>query len=79
MKEEAKYKTTLIENAEKTLKALKAAGGTSTSWDLKLKLRLSGSALYLALGRLEAMNKITIMPDELNLKVSVISSKKDND
>lgn len=74
MQEEDKHKEILIKNAEQIIKALKNAGGTSTSWELKLKLRLSGSALYLALGRLEAENKIILLPEDLNLKVSLVKS-----
>ena len=71
MQEAEKHKEILIRNAEQIVKALKNAGGTSTSWELKLKLRLSGSALYLALGRLEAENRITLLPEDLNLRVSL--------
>ena len=64
-----KQKEVLIKNADQVFKALKALGGDTTSWELKLKVRLSGSALYLALGRLEALDKVILLPEELNLHV----------
>ncbi len=76
MQETEKYRETLIQNAGKILKVLKSSGGSSTSWELKLKLHLSGSALYLALGRLEATDKITLFPGELNLTVKLNQEKK---
>lgn len=76
MQEIEKYKETLIQNADKIIKALKSSGGVSTSWELKLKLHLSGSALYLALGRLEASEKITLFPEDLNLTVKLNQEKK---
>ncbi len=76
MQEAEKHKEILIRNAEQILKALKNAGGNATSWELKLKLRMSGSALYLALGRLEAEGKITLLPEDLNLRVSLNKAEK---
>lgn len=69
MQETEKHKEALKKNADLVMKALKSLGGNTTSWDLKLKVRLSGSALYLALGRLEALEKVILKPEDLNLRV----------
>jgi len=69
MQDSAKYTDTLGQTAGNVLEALKAAGGDATSWDLKLKLHLSSSALYMALGWLAAERKIDLHPKELNFRV----------
>jgi len=69
MEDNSLQKNTFIKNADNIVKALKSAHGSLTSWELKLKLHLSGSALYMALGRLEAQDKITLYPDDVNFKV----------
>ncbi len=69
MEETAKYSDTVAQTAGNLLEALKASGGDASSWDLKLKLHLSSSALYLALGWLAAQNKIALYPKELNFRV----------
>lgn len=71
MQDTAKYSDTLGQTAGNLLEALKASGGDATSWDLKLKLHLSSSALYLALGWLAAQGKITLHPKELNFRVVI--------
>lgn len=40
-----------------------------SSWDIKLKLKLSSSGLYLALGYLSSSGKIELLPEELNYRV----------
>ena len=69
MQDSAKFSDTLEQTAGNLLEALKAAGGDASSWDLKLKLHLSSSALYLALGWLAAQGKVTLHPKELNFRV----------
>jgi hypothetical protein len=72
MQDTAKYTDTLGQNAGNVLQTLKAAGGDMTSWDLKLKLHLSSSALYLALGWLAAERKIDLYPKDLNFRVVLL-------
>lgn len=47
-----------------------SAHKTATSWQLKVKLRLSSSVLYLALGQLLAQDKITLEADGINYIVT---------
>ncbi len=42
-----------------------------SSWDIKLKLKLSSSGLYLALGYLAASGKIDLQPEDLNYRVKI--------
>ena len=53
MNETSKFTDTIAQAADKIAELLKD-GGEITSWDIKLKLHLSSSALYLALGWLAA-------------------------
>jgi uncharacterized membrane protein len=69
MQDAAKFTDTLAQTAGNLLEAIKAAGGDASSWDLKLKLHLSSSSLYLALGWLAAQGKISLHPKELNFRV----------
>jgi len=70
MEETAKFADLVAQNAAKILELLKS--GESTSWDLKLKLHLSSSALYLALGWLAAQGKVALYPQDLNFKVRLL-------
>lgn len=69
MQDAAKFTDTLTQTAGNLLETLKAAGGDASSWDLKLKLHLSSSALYLALGWLASQGKVALYPKELNFRV----------
>ncbi|OGR51283.1 MAG: hypothetical protein A2049_02465 [Elusimicrobia bacterium GWA2_62_23] len=69
MQDAAKFTDTVAQTAANLLEALKAAGGDASSWDLKLKLHLSSSALYLSLGWLAAQGKVALYPKELNFRV----------
>ncbi len=69
MEETAKFTDSVAQTAGNLLDALKASGGDASSWDLKLKLHLSSSALYLALGWLAAQGKVALYPKELNFRV----------
>jgi hypothetical protein len=70
MEETAKFTETVAQNAAKILELLKT--GENTSWDLKLKLHLSSSALYLALGWLAAQDKVALYPQDLNFRIKII-------
>jgi len=70
MEDTAKFTETVAQNAGKILELLKA--GENTSWDLKLKLHLSSSALYLALGWLSAQGKAELYPQDLNFKIKLL-------
>ncbi|MCX5785807.1 MAG: winged helix-turn-helix domain-containing protein [Elusimicrobia bacterium] len=70
MEETAKFADTVAQNAANVLDLLKA--GENTSWDIKLKLHLSSSALYLALGWLAAQGKVALYPQDLNFKVKIL-------
>lgn len=69
MQDTAKFIDTLEQTAGNLLEAVKAAGGDVSSWDLKLKLHLSSSSLYLALGWLAAQGKVSLHPKELNFRI----------
>ena len=69
MEDTAKFTDTLAQTSGNLLEALKTAGGDASSWDLKLKLHLSSSSLYLALGWLAAQGKVSLYPKELNFRV----------
>lgn len=70
MTETAKFTDTVAQTAEKIHGLLKT-GGEATSWDIKLKLHLSSSSLYLALGWLAAQGKIQIYPQDLNYRIKL--------
>ncbi len=57
---------TAVANISQYLKANQKA----TSWDLKIRFRLSSSVLYLALGQLLAEKKITLEADDINYHVT---------
>ncbi len=69
MNETAKFTDTIAQTADKIAEVLK--GGEATSWDIKLKLHLSSSTLYLALGWLASQGKITVYPQDLNFKIKL--------
>ncbi|MBI4801540.1 MAG: winged helix-turn-helix domain-containing protein [Elusimicrobia bacterium] len=71
MSETARFTDTVAQTAEKISAILKERHGETTSWDLKLKLHLSSSALYLALGWLAAQGKIQLYPQDLNYKIKL--------
>ena len=77
MEETAQYKDILAQTAQNITNAVKAEGGSCSSWELKLKLHLSSSSLYLALGWLAAQDKITLYPKELNFRI-VMNREKQN-
>ena len=74
MNETAKFTDTIAQAADKIAELLKD-GGEITSWDIKLKLHLSSSALYLALGWLAAQGKINMYPQDLNFKIKLITGQ----
>lgn len=70
MNETARFTDTIAQTADKIAELLKD-GVETTAWDIKLKLHLSSSVLYLALGRLDAQGKITMYPQDLNFKIKL--------
>jgi len=76
MTETAIFEETLSELSERVLRSL-PQDGEITSWEIKNKLHISSSMLYLALGRLSAENKIRIIPEQLNYRV-LLSEKTGN-
>ncbi|MEI7481960.1 MAG: winged helix-turn-helix domain-containing protein [Elusimicrobiota bacterium] len=74
MNETAKFTDTIAQTADKVAELLKG-GVEITSWDIKLKLHLSSSALYLALGWLAAQGKINMYPQDLNFKIKLVSGQ----
>ncbi|OGS13202.1 MAG: hypothetical protein A2234_11580 [Elusimicrobia bacterium RIFOXYA2_FULL_58_8] len=72
MQDSIKFAETLGQTAGNVLETLKASGGEATSWDLKLKLHLSSSSLYMALGWLAAERKIDLYPKELNFRIVLV-------
>jgi hypothetical protein len=74
MTEATKFTDTVSQTADKIAGLLKG-GAEITSWDIKLKLHLSSSSLYLALGWLAAQGKITIYPQDLNYKIKLIQGQ----
>ncbi|MEA3306300.1 MAG: hypothetical protein U9Q34_00770 [Elusimicrobiota bacterium] len=64
MDEASSFGESIINNSTKILNILKKDGEMS-SWDLKLKLHLSSSALYLALGRLFETKDIELSQKDL--------------
>jgi len=67
---DAKFTDTIAQIAANITELLKD-GGETTSWDIKLKLHLSSSSLYLALGHLAAQGRISIYPQDLNYKIKL--------
>jgi len=63
----ALFEETVKAASSRILETLKS--GETTSWELKTRLQLPSSTLYLALGRLCAEKKIRLVPDQLNFKV----------
>ena len=74
MNDTIKFTDTIPQTAEKITDMLKS-GVEATSWDIKLKLHLSSSSLYLALGWLAAQGKITMYPQDLNYRIRLIQGQ----
>ncbi|HOW89838.1 MAG TPA: winged helix-turn-helix domain-containing protein [Elusimicrobiales bacterium] len=74
MSENVKFTDSIPQTAEKIADMLKG-GAEATSWDIKLKLRLSSSSLYLALGWLAAQGRINMYPQDLNFRVKLIQGQ----
>ncbi len=75
MDEAAKFAETVNNTSNKILEILNTEGKAS-SWDIKLKLHLSSSELYLALGQLSARNKIQLYPKDLTYTVMPLPEKQ---
>ena len=74
MNETTRFTDTIAQTAGKITELLND-GGEATSWDIKLKLHLSSSALYLALGWLAAQGRINMYPQDLNFKIKLVSGQ----
>ncbi|MFH1620209.1 MAG: hypothetical protein ABIG11_09975 [bacterium] len=71
MNESHSFSETIKSSAAKILEVL-PADGEITSWDLKIRLHLSGSVLYMALGWLASQGRVCLIPDELTYKVRIV-------
>jgi ribosomal protein S25 len=69
MTESSEFSSTIVKAADRISKAI-PPNGEVTAWELKTRLGLSSSILYLALGNLFAEGKIELNPQQLNLMVS---------
>lgn len=69
MSEPAILRSTLQANADRILAEITTAGKPVTAWELKMKLHLSSSQLYLALGCLLQRAAIELEPQELTYVV----------
>ncbi|MBU2530600.1 MAG: hypothetical protein KKD35_06125 [Elusimicrobia bacterium] len=77
MDETSKFGESIVNNSDKILQVLKDSGEMS-SWDLKLKLHLSSSALYLALGRLFANQDIQLFQKDLTYIIKPLIKTETN-
>lgn len=59
-----------IQLAVKQISEYLEKNNTASSWQLKVKLQLSGSVLYLALGALYQQGKISLEADDINYHVT---------
>jgi len=65
--------TNIADNATKIVELLKNNNNKMTSWDIKLKLGLSSSVLYMSLGYLILDGKINIYQKDLIYIVELIN------
>jgi hypothetical protein len=70
MSDQVKFADVISDASGKIMEMLLAEGET-TSWDIKMKLHLSSSMLYLALGHLLSQNKIILSPQDLTYRVTL--------
>ncbi len=68
MSDNNKFTDSVKGMAEQVMDVITASGET-TSWDIKLKLHLSSSSLYLALGWLMSQGRIQLYPKDLNYTI----------
>ena len=59
-----------IQLAVKQISEFLEKNQTASSWQLKVKMRLSSSVLYLALGALYQQGKISLEADDINYRVT---------
>ena len=72
MADTSAFERDIIQTAEKIMQSIPTEGEL-TSWELKTKLHLSSSMLYLALGFLLNQGKIKLSPDQLNYRVAAVA------
>lgn len=73
MSDQIKFADVISDTSEKIMEILTVEGET-TAWDIKMKLHLSSSILYLALGHLLSQNKIVLSPHDLTYRVKILSN-----
>ena len=78
MSKNREFSETLRTTAERVADTLKKDGET-TSWELKMKLRMQSSLLYMALGRLESEGRLSLCPDELTYRVKLTAKPAENE
>ncbi|MDD4004201.1 MAG: hypothetical protein PHW69_03235 [Elusimicrobiaceae bacterium] len=67
MSEPALFKSTLENNAGRILSEIAStSGGQLTAWELKMRLHLSSSQLYIALGWLMGREAVELEPENLD-------------
>ena len=64
-----------IASAAERIEKLLASDGEITAWDIKMRLRLSSSLLYMALGWLCSQGKAEFYPEELTYRVKAVPSQ----
>ncbi|MFA6584743.1 MAG: hypothetical protein WCS77_10635 [Elusimicrobiaceae bacterium] len=69
MNETTLFKTAVLANADRILQELGAE--RKTAWDLKIKLHLTSSQLYIALGYLLSRGEIDLKPQDLSYIVKI--------
>ncbi|MCX5784030.1 MAG: hypothetical protein NTW04_06315 [Elusimicrobia bacterium] len=72
MTETAIFEDAIKTTAERIMREIPQSGEI-TSWELKAKLHLQSSVMYLSLGRLLSGGKITVIPDQLNYRIKRLS------
>ena len=70
--ESPEFRKEIEETAARTLAAL--ARGRRTAWEIKLELKVSHTALHLALGMLLERGKISLNPDKLTYLVEPVGA-----
>ncbi|WP_424244022.1 hypothetical protein Dip510_001208 [Elusimicrobium posterum] len=58
--------------SSKILETLQSDASVTTAWQVKLRLKISSSILYMALGMLMAEGKIAVLQQGLDYKISLL-------
>jgi hypothetical protein len=73
MNEYSKFQKTVTQTARKIMGEV-ANNPQVSSWQLKNKLQVSSSRLYMALGYLISQNKITVTPEGMSYKITPLTA-----